>query len=283
MQNFMNSRFKRRKCTNCVMVGISMLAVAFGLFWLFWIIATLIMKGIPALSLDLFLEKTPGPGEQGGLLNAIIGSGLMLVVATFIGAPIGLLAGTYLAEYGRFSKLAAITRFLNDILLSAPSIIIGLFIYSIYVSQVKHFSGWAGAFALAVIVIPIVVRTTENMLLLIPNNLREAAIALGCPRWKVITMICYRSVKAGLLTGILLSVARIAGETAPLLFTALSNQFTSFNMNGPMSNLPVVIYQYAASPFKDWNDLAWAGAILITLFVLGLNLFTRFYFNHKRR
>lgn len=281
MQGYMTPRFKQRKCMNKLMISIAVFAVIFGLFWLFWIIATLVMKGIPALSMDLFFEKTPGPGEKGGLINAIIGSGQMLLVAIFIGAPIGVLAGTYLAEYGKSSKLAAMTRFLNDILLSAPSIIIGLFIYSIYVAQVKHFSGWAGAFALAVIVIPIVVRTTENMLLLIPNNLREAAIALGCPRWKVITMICYKAVKSGILTGILLAIARIAGETAPLLFTALSNQFFSFNMNEPMSNLPVVIYQYAASPFQDWNELAWAGATLITFFVLGLNIFARLYFNNK--
>ncbi|MCW9717936.1 phosphate ABC transporter permease PstA [Avibacterium sp. 21-599] len=283
MQNYITARFKQRKRMNKMMMSLAMLAVLFGLFWLFWIIATLVTKGIPALSINLFLEKTPGPGEQGGLLNAIIGSSQMLIVAILIGSPIGILAGTYLAEYGKFSKLACITRFLNDILLSAPSIVIGLFIYSIYVAQVNHFSGWAGAFALAVIVIPIVVRTTENMLLLIPNNLREAAIALGCPRWKVITMICYKAVKSGILTGVLLAVARIAGETAPLLFTALSNQFVSFNMNEPMANLPVVIYQYAASPFKDWNELAWAGATLITLFVLGLNIFTRLYFSNKRK
>ncbi|EIJ67852.1 phosphate ABC transporter permease PstA [Pasteurella bettyae] len=281
MQNYMTTRFKQRKCMNKLMMSIAILAVVFGLFWLCWIIATLMIKGIPNLSLALFMEKTPGPGEQGGLMNAILGSIEILVVAVLIGAPTGILAGTYLAEYGKFSKLASITRFLNDILLSAPSIVIGLFIYAIYVSQVNHFSGWAGALALAIIVIPIVVRTTENMLLLIPNQLREAAIALGCPRWKVITLICYKAVKSGILTGVLLAIARIAGETAPLLFTALSNQFTSFNMNEPLANLPVVIYQYAASPFNDWNALAWAGATLITLFVLSLNIFTRFYFNKK--
>ncbi|WP_044470597.1 phosphate ABC transporter permease PstA [Mannheimia massilioguelmaensis] len=281
MQNYMTTRFKQRKCMNKLMMSIAIFAVLFGLFWLCWIIATLMIKGIPNLSLALFMEKTPGPGEQGGLMNAILGSIEILIVAILIGAPTGILAGTYLAEYGKFSKLASITRFLNDILLSAPSIVIGLFIYAIYVSQVNHFSGWAGALALAIIVIPIVVRTTENMLLLIPNQLREAAIALGCPRWKVITLICYKAVKSGILTGVLLAIARIAGETAPLLFTALSNQFTSFNMNEPLANLPVVIYQYAASPFNDWNALAWAGATLITLFVLSLNIFTRFYFNKK--
>ncbi|PJG85695.1 phosphate ABC transporter permease PstA [Conservatibacter flavescens] len=278
-----SSRFYYRKTVNKIMLSLSFLAVGFGLFWLFWIIGTLVTKGIPALSFDLFLEKTPGPGEQGGLINAILGSGLMLLVGTAIGTPVGILAGTYLAEYGRYSKFSSVTRFLNDILLSAPSIVIGLFIYTIYVANVKHYSGWAGAFALAVIVVPIVVRTTDNMLNLVPNNLREAAAALGCPRWRVITMICYRSAKAGILTGVLLSVARVAGETAPLLFTALSNQFTSWNMNGPMANLPVVIYQYAASPFKDWNELAWAGATLITLFVLALNIITRVYFQQKQK
>lgn len=275
MRNEINTRFKQRKYVNKFIIGLSHLAVIFGLFWLCWIIITLMMKGIPALSIDLFLEKTPGPGESGGLINAIIGSIQMVSVAIFIGSPVGILAGTYLAEYGRFSKLAAMTRFLNDILLSAPSIIVGLFVYSIYVIHIKHFSGWAGAFALALIIIPIVVRTTENMLLLIPNNLREAAIALGCPYWKVIVMICYKAVRSGILMGILLGCARIAGETAPLLFTALSNQFISFDMNGPMANLPVVIYQYAASPFKDWNELAWAGAILITILVLSVNIVTR--------
>ncbi|TCP93387.1 phosphate ABC transporter membrane protein 2 (PhoT family) [Cricetibacter osteomyelitidis] len=283
MSRYNNTRFQYRKLRNKVMLSLSFFAVIFGLFWLTWIISTLITKGIPAMSLELFLEKTPGPGEQGGLVNAILGSGLMLVVATLIGTPIGILAGTYLAEYGRYSKLSSATRFLNDILLSAPSIVIGLFIYAVYVAQVQHYSGWAGSLALAIIMIPIVVRTTDNMLSLIPNSLREAAAALGCPQWKVIIMICYRSAKSGILTGILLSVARIAGETAPLLFTALSNQFISSNMNKPMANLPVVIYQYAASPFQDWNNLAWAGATLITLFVLGINLITRLYFQPKKR
>ncbi|MDU8925467.1 phosphate ABC transporter permease PstA [Pasteurellaceae bacterium LIM206] len=276
-----NMRFYCRKIKNNLMMFLAVAAVAFGLFWLCWILLTLVSKGIPAVSWELFLQKTPGPGEQGGLLNAILGSGFMLAVATLIGTPVGILAGTYLAEYGRYSKLAAVTRFLNDILLSAPSIVIGLFIYSIYVANVQHYSGWAGSLALAVIMIPIVVRTTDNMLGLIPNNLREAAAALGCPQWRVITMICYRAAKSGILTGVLLSVARIAGETAPLLFTALSNQFISWNMNEPMANLPVVIYQYAASPFSDWNNLAWAGATLITLFVLAINLFTRIYFKQK--
>ncbi len=278
-----NTHFHCRKLKNKLMLTLSFLAVFFGLFWLCWILFTLITKGIPALSLELFLEKTPGPGEKGGLLNAIIGSTLMITVSTLIGTPIGILAGTYLAEYGHYSQLTKVTRFLNDVLLSAPSIVIGLFIYAIYVSQVKHYSGWAGAFALAIIIIPVVVRTTDNMLNLVPNNLREAAASLGCPQWRVITMICYRSARAGILTGVLLSIARISGETAPLLFTALSNQFTSFDMNGPMANIPIVIYQFAASPFQDWNELAWAGATLITLFVLLLNTFARIFFPQKSK
>ncbi|HHT7856492.1 phosphate ABC transporter permease PstA [Pasteurella multocida] len=278
-----NTHFHCRKLKNKLMLTLSFLAVFFGLFWLCWILFTLITKGIPALSFELFLEKTPGPGEKGGLLNAIIGSTMMIIVSTLIGTPIGILAGTYLAEYGRYSQLTKVTRFLNDVLLSAPSIVIGLFIYAIYVSQVKHYSGWAGAFALAIIIIPVVVRTTDNMLNLVPNNLREAAASLGCPQWRVITMICYRSARAGILTGVLLSIARISGETAPLLFTALSNQFTSFDMNGPMANIPIVIYQFAASPFQDWNELAWAGATLITLFVLLLNIFARIFFPQKSK
>lgn len=283
LARYQNRRFHCRKFKNKIMLGLSGLSVIFGLFWLCWIILTLVTKGIPSLSLELFMAETPAPNEQGGLLNAIIGSVLMLLVAMAIATPVSILAGTYLAEYGRYSKLASMVRFLNDILLSAPSIIIGLFIYSIYVAQVKHYSGWAGGLALAMIAIPVIVRTTDSMLSLVPNNLREAAIALGCPQWRVITMICYRAAKPGIITGVLLSVARIAGETAPLLFTALSNQFTLWDMNGPMANLPVVIYQYAASPFQDWNTLAWAGATLITLFVLILNLITRLYFQPKQR
>ncbi|MDH2924724.1 phosphate ABC transporter membrane protein 2 (PhoT family) [Nicoletella semolina] len=282
MKAYQNQRFYCRKIKNQIMLALAYLAVLFGLFWLVWIIYTLIVKGIPALSIDLFLYSTPAPNEKGGLINAIIGSILMVLVATLIATPVGILAGTYLSEYGRYSKLAKITRFLNDVLLSAPSIVIGLFIYAIYVAQVEHYSGWAGAIALMLLVIPVVVRTTDNMLNLVPNNLREAAAALGCPQWRVITMICYRAARSGIITGVLLSVARIAGETAPLLFTALSNQFHSWDMNAPMANLPVVIYQYAASPFADWNTLAWAGATLITLFVLSLNILTRIYFSkHK--
>lgn len=273
-----NGIYRRRRLVNKVMLTLSMATLAFGLFWLCWIILTLLLKGAPALTLTLFTEITPPPGQDGGLINAIVGSLLMAGVGTLIGTPIGVLAGTYLAEYGQRGWLAPATRFLNDVLLSAPSIIIGLFIYAVYVAQVGHYSGWAGAFALAILVVPVVVRTTDNMLLLVPNSLREAAAALGCPKWRMITLVCYRAAKSGIITGILLAVARISGETAPLLFTALSNQFMSWNMNAPMSNLPVVIYQYAASPFKDWNNLAWAGATLITLLVLGINILARSLF-----
>lgn len=283
MKNNQNSRFYWRKACNKLMLGLAYVAVVFGLFWLCWILVTLITRGIPALSLDLFLSETPAPNESSGLLNAILGSLLMVTVGTLLGTPIGILAGTYLAEYGRYSRFAQVTRFLNDVLLSAPSIIIGLFIYTVYVSQMNHFSGWAGSLALALLIIPIVVRTTDSMLNLVPNNLREAAVALGCPQWRVILMICYRAAKSGILTGVLLAVARISGETAPLLFTALSNQFMSCDMNAPMANLPVVIYQYAASPFTDWNNLAWAGATLITLFVLCLNIATRLFFQPKQK
>jgi len=273
--NMHNPIYRRRHFTNKVMLTLSMIALVFGLFWLFWIILTLLYKGAPALSFTLFTEITPPPGQQGGLLNAIFGSVSMAVVGTVVGTPIGILAGTYLAEYGQRGWLAPATRFLNDVLLSAPSIIIGLFIYAVFVAQANHYSGWAGSLALAILVIPVVVRTTDNMLLLVPNSLREATAALGCPKWRMITMICYRAAKSGIMTGVLLAIARISGETAPLLFTALSNQFMSLNMNGPMANLPVVIYQYAASPFKDWNNLAWAGATLITLLVLGINILAR--------
>ncbi|CAP43866.1 phosphate transport system permease protein [Bordetella petrii] len=273
--NMKNGIYRRRHLVNKVMLTISLAALAFGLFWLFWIILTLLVKGAPALSLTLFTEITPPPGQQGGLINAIIGSLLMAGVGTLVGTPVGILAGTYLAEYGQRGWLAPATRFLNDVLLSAPSIIIGLFIYAVYVAQVGHYSGWAGSLALAILVIPVVVRTTDNMLLLVPNSLREATAALGCPKWRMITMVCYRAARSGIITGILLAIARISGETAPLLFTALSNQFMSLNMNQPMANLPVVIYQYAASPFQDWNNLAWAGAALITLLVLGINIMAR--------
>jgi len=276
--NTSNSIYRRRQRFNKLMLGLSGATVVFGLFWLCWIILTLFTKGGSALSLTLLTESTPPPGADGGLLNAIMGSVMMAAVATVIGTPIGVLAGTYLAEYGQRGWLAPATRFLNDVLLSAPSIIIGLFIYAVYVAQVEHYSGWAGALALAILVIPVVVRSTDNMLMLVPNSLREAAAALGCPQWRIVTMICYRAAKSGIITGVLLAVARISGETAPLLFTALNNQFMSLDMNGPMANLPMVIYQYAASPYVDWNRLAWAGAVLITLLVLGINIAARTLF-----
>lgn len=276
-----NPVYRRRQRLNKLMLGIAALAVGFGLFWLFWIIFTLLYKGAAAFSWSLFTESTPPPGAAGGLLNAIVGSLMMAGMGTLIGTPIGILAGTYLAEYGQRGWLAPVTRFLNDVLLSAPSIVIGLFIYAVYVAQVGHYSGWAGAFALAILVIPVVVRSTDNMLQLVPDSLREAAAALGCPQWRIVTMICYRAARSGIITGALLAVARISGETAPLLFTALNNQFLTLNMNEPLANLPVVIFQFAASPFKDWNHLAWAGAALITLFVLGINIFARTFFRDK--
>jgi len=273
-----NKVYKKRQRVNRLMLGLSTAALLFGLFWLFWIILTLILKGGSALSLTLFTEATPPPGQMGGLMNAIVGSVMMAAVATLVGTPIGIFAGTYLAEYGQRGWLAPATRFLNDVLLSAPSIVIGLFIYAVYVAQVGHYSGWAGSFALAILVIPVVVRATDNMLSLVPNSLREAAAALGCPQWRIISFICYRAAISGIITGVLLAVARISGETAPLLFTALNNQFMSWNMSAPIANLPVVIFQYAASPFSDWNDLAWAGAVLITLLVLGINILARSLF-----
>lgn len=273
-----NPVYRRRRITNKVMLTLSFAAVAFGLFWLFWIIITLLVKGGGSLSLALFTQTTPPPGQSGGLLNAIVGSVMMTSVGVLIGTPVGILAGTYLAEFGSRGWLAPTTRFINDVLLSAPSIVIGLFVYTVYVAQVGHYSGWAGAVALSIIVIPVVVRTTDDMLMLVPNSLREAAAALGCPRWKMITMVCYRAAMSGIITGILLAVARIAGETAPLMFTALSNQFMSWDMNQPLANLPMVIFQYAASPFPDWQTLAWAGAALITLLVLGINILARSFF-----
>lgn len=276
-----NGVYIRRKITNTILLTLALAALVFGLVWLVWILFTLIVKGGGALSLTLFTEMTPPPGEDGGLLNAIAGSLAMVVVGTLIGTPVGVLAGTYLAEYGQRGWLAPATRFLNDVLLSAPSIVIGLFIYAVYVAQVGHYSGWAGSFALAILVIPVVVRTTDNMLMLVPNGLREACFALGCPKWKMIVMVSYKAAKSGIMTGILLAIARVSGETAPLLFTALNNQFMSWDMNRPLSNLPVVIFQFAASPFKDWNNLAWAGATLITLAVLLLNVIARNYVGKK--
>ena len=275
------SLYRRRRIVNFVNLGISMLAVLFGLFWLVWILWTLFGQGLSAISISMFTQTTPPPGSAGGLSNAIFGSVLMSLLATLIGTPIGILAGTYVAEYGRRGWLAPATRFINDILLSAPSIVIGLFVYAIYVANVQHFSGWAGTFALALIVIPVVLKTTENMLRLVPDTMREAAAALGAPQWIVISFVTLRAARAGIITGVLLAIARISGETAPLLFTALNNQFWSVNMDAPMANLPVVIFQFAMSPYQDWEELAWGGALLITLTVLTLNILARVVFAQK--
>jgi phosphate transport system permease protein len=269
------SLYARRLWINRFNLFVSLLAMLFGLFWLGWILYTLLVAGFGALGPDLIMKMTPPPGNSGGLLNAIAGSVLMAAMGTMIGTPIGIMAGIYLAEFGGRGWLAPVTRFISDILLSAPSIVIGLFVYEVYVVQVGHFSAWAGAFALALLVIPVVIRTTENMLRLVPDSLREAAAALGSPQWKVVTLVTVRAAKAGIITGILLAVARISGETAPLLFTALNNQFWSTNMNAPMSNLPVVIFQFAMSPYDDWQKLAWAGSLIITLGVLALNIVAR--------
>ena len=281
MNRSTNSLYRKRRIVNAFNLTVSMFTLLFGLFWVGWILWTLIEAGLPGISLRMFTETTPPPGSNGGLLNAIMGSLMMSVLATLIGTPVGVLAGTYLCEYGQRGWLATATRFINDILLSAPSIVIGLFIYAVYVAQSKHFSGWAGTFALSLLVIPVVLKTTENMLRLVPNSLREAAAALGAPQWRVVTMVTWRAARAGIITGILLSVARISGETAPLLFTALNNQFWSMNMNAPMANLPVVIFQFAMSPYADWQRLAWGGALLITFTVLGLNILARVLFRQK--
>ncbi len=283
MNNFNKSRYAVRKFTNVATLTISMLTVAFALFFLFWILWTLFSNGFSYLNADIFTKMTPPPGSEGGLLNAIWGSIMLVFFATLIGTPIGVLAGTYLAEYGRSGWLAPTTRFINDILLSAPSIVIGLFVYEIAVNTVGHFSGWAGALALSLIVIPVVVRTTENMMSLVPNTLREAAAALGAPYWKVVTKVVYRSSLTGVVTGLLLAVARISGETAPLLFTALNNQFWNSDMSQPIASVAVVIFQFAMSPYEDWQHLAWAGALLITLFVLGVNILARSLFKPRQK
>ncbi len=272
------SLYTRRRIINGAGLTVSVLAMGFGLFWLCWILWTLLANGLPALTAAVFTQMTPPPGSSGGLLNAIVGSLMMTVLGTIIGTPIGILAGTYLAEFGQRGWMAPVTRFINDILLSAPSIVIGLFVYEVYVVQIKHFSGWAGALALAILVIPIVIRTTENMLRLVPSTLREAAAALGAPQWKIINFVTLRAARAGIITGIMLAIARISGETAPLLFTALNNQFWSSNMDQPMASLPGVIFQFAMSPYEDWKSLAWAGALLITLSVLTLNILARVLF-----
>src|SRR5467141_454503 len=269
------SLYARRRRRNIIAKALSFGATILGLGWLALILGTLLFEGASGLSLKVFTEMTPPPGADGGLLNPIVGSLIMTAIAVAIGTPVGILAGTYMAEYGRYSKLAHVVRFINDILLSAPSIVIGLFIYEMMVYPMGHFSGWAGSVALAVIVIPVVVRTTEDMLTLVPDTLREAAASIGLPRSLMITRIAYRAAKAGMVTGVLLAVARISGETAPLLFTALNNQFWSSNMNAPVASLPVVIFQFALSPYKDWQALAWTGALIITFTVLALSIGAR--------
>ncbi|WP_410497586.1 phosphate ABC transporter permease PstA [Chitinibacter sp. S2-10] len=270
----MSNLYTRRLIINQVSQVLAYAAMAFGLFWLGWILHTLFVNGLPGITIDTFTQSTPAPGSQGGLANAILGSLQMTAVAVLIGTPIGIMAGTYLAEFGNRGWLGPATRFINDILLSAPSIVIGLFVFEIYVAQVEHFSGWAGSLALSILVVPVVLRTTENMLRLVPTAMREAAYALGAPQWKMVLFVTLRAAKTGVATGILLAIARILGETAPLLFTALNNQFFS-NMNQPMANLPVVIFQFAMSPYEDWHTLAWAGSLLIGLFVLALNIIAR--------
>ncbi len=270
-----SSFYPARRRRNAMWMGLSVASAAFGLSWLFLILAVLFWKGLSGLSFAVFTEMTPPPGSAGGLLNAIVGSLIMTVIGVAVGTPLGMLAGTYLAEYGKFSRLAFVVRFINDILLSAPSIVIGLFIYEIVVAPMGHFSAIAGAIALAVLVVPVVVRTTEDMLNLVPNALREAGSALGMPRSLVIQRIGYRAVRAGLVTGVLLAIARVSGETAPLLFTALNNQFFSTQLLKPISSLPTVIFQFALSPYKDWQQLAWTGALIITLAVLALSIAAR--------
>ncbi len=270
-----NKLYAGRRRRNNLMMGLACAATLFGLGWLVLILGVLVWEGFSGLSLQVFTEMTPPPGAAGGLLNPIIGSLMLTALAVAIGTPIGVLAGTYMAEYGRYDRLTSVVRFINDILLSAPSIVVGLFVYEVMVAPMGHFSGWAGAVALAVIVIPVVVRTTEDMLLLVPNALREAAAALGLPRAYIVRRIAYRAARAGIVTGILLAIARISGETAPLLFTALNNQFWSTNLNAPMASLPAVIFQFALSPYADWQKLAWTGALIITVTVLALSIVAR--------
>jgi phosphate transport system permease protein len=282
IHNIDQSLFTKRKRANKIGLTLSMGAMLLGMIFLFWILGVLLFKGFSAIDLNIFIHSTPAPGsEGGGLANAIVGSLLLVGTCTLISTPIGVLAGLYLSEYGDRSRVAAVTRFVTDIMLSAPSIVIGLFVYAFVVAQVRHFSGWAGTIALALIAIPVVVRTTENMLRLVPGSLREAAYALGTPKWKVAYKVTLRAAKSGVITGILLALARVSGETAPLLFTALNNQFFSTNMNAPMANLPVVIFQFAMSPYDNWVELAWGGALLITFTVLGLNILARVVFREK--
>ena len=281
LQATRQARFNSRNRVNKIALCLSLAAMAFGLFWLVWILWETLRLGIGGLNLALFTQMTPPPNEDGGISNAIFGSLTMVTLATFVGTPIGVMAGIYLAEYDTHGWLASVTRFVNDILLSAPSIVIGLFVYAVVVAHFKSYSGWAGVIALALIVIPVVIRTTENMLLLVPSGLREAAYALGTPKWKVIIKITLRAAKAGVITGVLLAVARIAGETAPLLFTALNNQFWNSDLSKPMASLPVTIFKFAMSPYENWQQLAWAGVFLITVAVLGLNILARFVTRQK--
>ena len=275
------AKYARRKFVNRITIALAMTAMAFGLFWLFWILFETVRLGLGGLTLDTLTQSTPPPNETGGLANAIYGSFLMVMLATFVGAPIGVMAGIYLAEFDTKGWIAVATRFVNDILLSAPSIVIGLFVYSVVVSRFKSFSGWAGVVALALIVIPVVIRTTENMLQLVPAGLREAAYALGSPKWKVILSITLKAARAGVVTGIMLAIARVAGETAPLLFTALNNQFWTSSLTEPMASLPVTIFKFAMSPYENWQKLAWAGVLLITMAVLGLNILARVVTRNK--
>jgi phosphate transport system permease protein len=275
--------YARRRRRNAIAMSLSLLATMIGLGWLVLILGALLWQGFSGLSFKVFTEMTPPPGSDGGLLNPIFGSLIMTGLAVLIGTPVGILAGTYMAEYGRYARTTSVVRFINDILLSAPSIIVGLFIYEVMVAQMGHFSAWAGAVALAVIVVPVVIRTTEDMLLLVPNPLREAAAALGIPRAYIIRHVAYRAAKAGIVTGVLLAIARISGETAPLLFTALNNQFWSTNLNAPMASLPAVIFQFALSPYADWQKLAWTGALIITLAVLTLSIVARAVTGSRRQ
>ena len=274
-------KFKSRQRVNRIAITLSMAAMAFGLVWLVWILWETLWRGVGGLQLSVLTQMTPAPNEEGGLANAIYGSFLMVLLSTLVGTPVGVLAGIYLSEYSPRSVLSSVTRFVNDILLSAPSIVIGLFVYTLVVARFKSFSGWAGVVALALIVVPVVIRTTENMLQLVPAGLREAAYALGTPKWKVITSITLRAARAGVVTGVLLAVARISGETAPLLFTALSNQFWTSSLSEPMASLPVTIFKFAMSPYENWQQLAWAGVFLITMAVLGLNILARFVTRQK--
>lgn len=282
LSNHNSGLFRRRKLSNTIGLSLSISAMAVGMLLLIWILALLFYKGFSEINLEMFIASAPAPGsEGGGLLNAIVGSLLLVGSCTLISTPIGVMAGIYLTEYGDRNRIAEITRFITDIMLSAPSIVIGLFVYAIFVAQIKHFSGWAGTVALSLIAVPVIVRTTENMLRLVPGTLREAAYALGAPKWKVSFSIILRAAQSGVITGILLAIARVSGETAPLLFTALNNQFFSVNMNAPMANLPVTIFQFAMSPYENWNGLAWGGALLITMAVLVLNILARVVFREK--